>query len=306
MSLLTKIDLLECIQVAVGGVADAVSTLNLSGQFMKFFDPVDNSVFSKYAQTSVNLFNATNDNCVLDVSNKSLTFTPNGVSPSTYAYDHVSLLGGRVALSDADGLKINYPDGVGYYHIGEDVHDLGFSNGSGGTYLDHTGFYFQYDWFGQGQGATIMDMGGLRIYHTNSVEVLYYSNGISSTQSFNISCAGLTFDNSAGTAGQVLKSSGEGLMPVWANLPSVSPLLMFNFAVPSSPQSTGTIFFTDLGDTRVFTVPPAIMLMVADATGVIVHISLNGVQFELGKYVSFGWIASTAISAITISVYSLG
>lgn len=128
----------------------------------------------------------------------------------------------------------------------------------------------------------------------------------SDTLSYDITTAGLSVNNDSGAPGQFLQSQGPGICPIWAN-EIVSPLLMFNFVVPSGPTNSGTILFTELVDTRTFTIPPVIMLMVSDDTGFVVPISLNGVQQDLSSnYVSFGWVAGSAISNIAISVYSLG
>ena len=342
---LTKIDNLECDEViSVGGLLDAVSTLNIAGTKLTIVDATNPSLWSRLVQDSLSLVNSASDQCILDVDAKSLTFQPNGGAVSTYASDHLEIVetlgskatlsgsGGLVLLPDTGGLgsvqlasdrlQITFPDGSGSLALYETGIFIGYPDGSGLLQLTET----QFNMVGpDGKAILYAQEGMLRMYNADDI----YYQGIDKydgftlesgakkygplgvnfgANNFDITSAGLTINTLAGTAGQVLESSGDGVAPVWADLPSayVNPLKMFTFAIPSAPQASGTITFSDLGDDRVFTVPPVIMLMVADTTGVVVPVSLNGVYVSNDVYVSFGWVASSAVSALSVSVYSLG
>ena len=341
---LTKIDNLECDEViSVGGLLDAVSTLNIAGTKLTIVDATNPSLWSRLVQDSLSLVNPDSDQCVLDVDAKSLTFQPNGGAVSTYASDHLEIVatlgskatlsgsGGLVLLPDtgalgsvqlaSDRLQITFPDGSGSLALYETGIFIGYPDGSGLLQLTET----QFNMVGpDGKVILYAQEGMLRMYNADDI----YYQGIDKydgftlesgakkygplgvnfgANNFDITSAGLTINTLAGTAGQVLESSGDGVAPVWADLPSayVNPLKMFTFAIPSAPQASGTITFVELGDLRTFVIMPAVSLIVAEST-VVVPISLGEFNVDGGVYVSFNWVASSAVSQLTIGIYSLG
>lgn len=127
-----------------------------------------------------------------------------------------------------------------------------------------------------------------------TVSQTLYVDEIQSANSLDISTTGLTFNNIAGTAGQLLTSQGAGVIPTWSDSP---PSITYQTGTITPLATSGSVVFSPA-----FSVIPKVVLTVDGGTGAtnIVVSGLAGVSTS-----GFNWLISstTGVSKVNWFAY---